>query len=226
MIPIYLGFDPREEVGSHVFTSSLINRASRPVSFCPLHLPLFSSFYGTKQGTNSFTFTRFLIPFLQEWKGWAIFADGADMICRANISELWALRDPYKAVQVVKHDYQTQHPRKYIGTRMECENQHYPRKNWASMMLINCGHFWWRDMTPEHVENLKPLDLLQFSWLKDELIGELPKEWNWLADEYGENPDAKILHWTAGIPGFPHYKDAPHAWYWREAHKRMNHATE
>jgi lipopolysaccharide biosynthesis glycosyltransferase len=41
-----------------------------------------------------------------DYSGWAIFADG-DMVCQADISELWALRDDSKAVQVVKHDYQT-----------------------------------------------------------------------------------------------------------------------
>lgn len=32
------------------------------------------------------------------YKGWAIFA--GDMICNADIAELWKLRDPSKAVMV------------------------------------------------------------------------------------------------------------------------------
>jgi hypothetical protein len=88
MIPIYYGFDPREEIGAHTFVSSVIHRASRPVSLIPLHADLFASFYPPNQrdGSNSFTYTRFLIPFLQDFRGWAIFADGADMVCLADIA--------------------------------------------------------------------------------------------------------------------------------------------
>jgi hypothetical protein len=37
-----------------------------------------------------------------------------------------------------------------------------------------------------------------FRWLDDERIGELPIEWNWLPDEFGVNPEAKLLHYTLG----------------------------
>lgn len=225
MIPIYHGFDPREEYGSHTFVSSVLARASRPVSFTPLHLPLFRSFYSQRAGTNAFTFTRFLIPFLQGFRGWALFADGADMICKADIAELWALRFANHAVQVVKHDYRTKHPRKYVGTCMEAANDDYEGKNWSSLMLINCSHFAWRQMTPEAVETMPPLDLLQFKFIPADRIGELPLEWNWLADEYGENPDAKLLHWTAGIPGFPAYADTAQADDWAREACRVVHVT-
>lgn len=227
MIPVYVGFDPREEAGTHVFTSSLIHRSSWPVSVIPLHLPLFRSFYskGNRDGTNAFIYTRFLVPFLQDWRGWAIFADGADMLMRADIAELWALRDEYKAVQVVKHDYRTKHPRKYCGTQMEADNHDYPRKQWSSVMLINCHHYHWRDITPESVERMTGPELHRFSWLRDEMIGELPAEWNWL-DEYGPNPDAKLIHWTTGTPAFAAYKDSPHADEFRAQLEAVTHVTD
>ena len=226
-VPVYVGFDPREEAGTHVFTSSMIHRASRPVSIIPLHLDLFAAFYGAGQrdGTNAFIYTRFLIPFLQDFRGWALFADGADMMMRADISELWALRDPYKAAQVVKHDYRTRHPRKYVGTAMEAANADYPRKNWSSLMLINCGHFAWRQMTPERIQEMTGPELHRFSWIPEDRVGELPVEWNWLADEYGENPAAKLVHWTAGTPAFPAYADAPHAAEFRAQLALVNHVT-
>ena len=226
MIPIYYGFDPREEVGCHTFTSSLIHRATRPVSFCPLHLEHFKSFYsaGQRDGTNAFIYTRFLIPFLQDFRGWAVFVDGADMVCLGDIAELWAHRDHYKAVQVVKHDYQTKHPRKYVGTQMEAANDDYPRKNWSSVMLINCSHYGWRQMTPEKVEAMPGSELHRFAWMPDAWVGDLPMEWNWIADEYGPNPEAKLLHWTAGIPAWPHYANAPHANDWAEAAVKVTHA--
>jgi hypothetical protein len=226
MIPIYTGFDPREEAGTHVFISSVIEHASAPVAIMPLHLPMFASFYraGQRDGTNNFIYTRFLIPFLQDFVGWAIFVDGADMLCRTDIAELWALRDHYKAVQIVQHSYKTSAVRKYIGTKMEANNEDYPRKNWSSVMLINCAHYAWRQMMPERVERMKGSELHRFTWIDEQFIGALPAEWNWL-DEYGENPDANIVHWTLGTPAFDHYKDAPHAGEFRRQLARVNHVT-
>ena len=228
MINLYFGHDPREEVGTHVFLSSVFEHTKTPVMVSPLHRDMFTSFYaaGQRDGSNAFTYTRFLIPFLQGWTGTAIFADGADMLARCDLSELWAWRDPYKAVQVVKHDYKTKHPRKYIGTPMEAQNRDYPRKNWSSLMIINCSHFAWRDLTPEKVSSMSGPDLHRFSWLKDSQIGGLPIEWNWLADEFGENPEAKILHWTAGIPAIKHYADAPHAAEYRRQMARASFIVE
>lgn len=227
MIPIYTGFDPREEAGTHVFVSSVIERATSPVAIMPLHLPMFQSFYrkGQRDGTNNFIYTRFLAPFLQNFTGWAVFVDGADMLMRADISELWALRDHYKAVQVVQHSYKTKHQRKYIGTKMEAKNDDYPRKNWSSVMLINCAHFAWRDMRPEVVENMPGAELHRFDWMDERFIGELPAAWNWLADEYGESADAKLLHWTCGSPAFEHYKNSPHAADFMAQMARMNYVT-
>lgn len=226
MIRLYSGFDPREEVGYHTFCSSVIHQASEPVAFCPLHADMLKPFYdeGQRDGTNSFIYTRFLIPYLEHFTGWALFVDGADMIVVDDVAKLWALRDPYKAVQVVKHDYKTKNPRKYVGTGMEADNGDYPRKNWSSVMLINCSHYAWRDLTPEFVAKMPGSYLHRFQFIPEKYIGELPKEWNHLADEYGANPEAKLLHWTAGIPGFPHYATAPHAPQWFDATRKITHA--
>jgi lipopolysaccharide biosynthesis glycosyltransferase len=73
-----------------------------------------------------------LIPELMNFAGFAIFVDAADMLCRGDLTELWSMRDKNFAVQVVKHDYRTKHPRKYVGTELEADNQDYPRKNWSA----------------------------------------------------------------------------------------------
>lgn len=228
MINLYVGHDPRETVGTHVFLQSVLDTATAPVSITPLHKPMLARAFGgdVAEGTNAFTMSRFLIPFLQDWRGTAIFADGADMLCRTDIAELERLRDPYKAVQVVKHDYSTRAPRKYVGTQMEADNLDYRRKNWASLMLINCAHYAWRKMTPSVLLDGNKLEALSFSWCPDQYIGELPVEWNWLADEYGENSKAHILHWTQGIPLFDFYADAPHAREYKATAERVNYATE
>lgn len=227
MIHLFSGFDTREAVGYHTFSASVIDKASHPVGIFPLHLSMLP-FYkgGERDGTNAFIYSRFLIPYMMGYKGFAIFVDGADMIVRGDIAELDALCDPWKAVQVVKHDYKTKHPRKYVGTGMEADNRDYERKNWSSVMIINCGHYNWARITPETIDKMSGADLHRFAFIDERFIGELPKEWNWLCDEYGPNPDAKLLHWTAGIPGFPHYKDAPHADEWFAANAKVNHAIK
>lgn len=227
-IQLYAGFDEREEVGYHAFCSSVIQHATVPVAISPLSLQMVQRIYGAghRDGSNGFIYLRFLIPYLQNFEGWAIFVDGADMVVEADIAELWALRDPFKAVQVVKHNYKTKHPRKYIGTQMESANADYPKKNQSSVMLINCAHYAWREMTPEQIESLPGSFLHRFEFIPERYVGELPMEWNWLADEYGENDKAKLLHWTCGIPGFWHYKHAPHADKWFRANQRANHATD
>ena len=227
-IQLFCGFDEREEVGYHAFCSSVIEHASVPVSITPLSLKSVERVYGAghRDGTNGFIYLRFLVPYLMGYQGWAIFADGADMVMQADIAELAALYDPFKAVQVVKHSYTTKHPRKYVGTAMEADNGNWPRKNWTSLMLINCGHYAWRDLTPEKVATLPGSYLHRLSFITDETrIGELPAEWNWLADEYGANGDAKLLHWTCGIPAFEHHKSAPMSYVWFKANARANHAT-
>jgi hypothetical protein len=207
---IYTGYDPREAVGWHVFTQSVMEHASTPVSFHPLQ----RRHSAVPVGSNDFTFSRFLIPQMMGWTGVAIFVDGCDMLCRVDIAELEQLRNPHMAVQVVKHDYETRNPIKYLDTAMECGNPDYQRKNWASVMLINCYHMAWRQVTADRIGKFKPLDLLGLRFIDDDRIGELPIEWNWLADEYGPSADAKLLHWTAGIPAMPRYSDAPHAAEW------------
>lgn len=221
-IPLFAGYDPRESVGYHVFTQSVLENSTAPVAVTPLHLGNLRKVYqgGQRDGTNAFIYSRFLIPYLMGYNGFAIFADGCDMLCRGDIAELWALRDPFKAVQVVKHDYKTKHPRKYIGTSIEAKNADYPKKNQSSLMLINCSHYAWRNITPETVETAPGRYMHRLEFVDDRFVGELPKVWNHLVSEYPPNPDAKIVHFTLGIPAFEHYKDCEFSDEWRMYEKR------
>ena len=178
MIKIYIGYDPREAVAFHVFSNSLIRTASRPLSIIPLALRNLSGYCENhSDGSNEFIYSRFLTPYLNNFEGWAIFADG-DMLCREDVSELWSLRDDSKAVMVVKHDYETKQSIKYLGA----PNQNYPRKNWSSVVLWNCGHESNKILTPDFISSSTGAELHRFTWLDNDLIGELPIEWNWLPD--------------------------------------------
>jgi hypothetical protein len=215
-VHLFCGYDPREDDGYKVFLASVAEHSSVPVVIHRMDSQ------GMPEGTNAFTFSRFLVPYLRGFSGRAIFADASDMLLRADPAELDALFDPSKAVQVVQHAYTTRHPRKYIGTDMECHNRDYQRKNWASLMLINCEHPAWHGMTPERLEcwTEAPSALLGLRWIQDDHIGALPNEWNRLVDEGQAVDGAKLLHWTAGIPAFAHYRDAPGADLWFEQQAR------
>ncbi len=211
-----MGFDQREAVAYHVFCQSVLERSSSPIRFIPLSENLLKKYKETHlDGSNQFVYSRFLAPYLNEYRGWAIFADG-DMVCQADITDLWNLRDESKAVQVVKHDYKTKAHIKYLGNK----NENYPRKNWSSLILWNCEHPANRLLTPDFIQSQPGSFLHRFSWLKDELIGELPAEWNWLAIEYPENPDAKIIHYTLGTPCFRDYSEESMSDLWHQVYDR------
>jgi hypothetical protein len=212
MLKLFCGFDERESVGTWVFISSVLSRATIPVSFIPLHSN------GLPQGTNGFTLSRFLVPWLCDFRGKAIFADAADMICTTDIAPLAAeLNSMRGAVKVVKHQYTTKHKIKYIGTELESPNMNYPRKNWASLMLIDCEHDAWRNLTPDTLAKNPIKDFLEFTFIRDEDIESISDDgWNRMVDEGQSLEGAKILHWTAGIPAFDHYKNAPGAELWRQ----------
>jgi hypothetical protein len=211
-IKLFCGFDEREAIGYAVFCHSVIRRASRPIEFIPL------ASMGLPEGSNAFTVSRFLVPWLCDFKGHAIFCDASDMLMDGDIAELDSLFNPEFAVQVVKHpDYKTRHKTKYRGTSMECPNSDYPRKNWASVMLINCEHPDWVAATPEILARVSPAEMLGLLWTDS--IGELPAEWNCLVDE--GQPAGKLLHWTAGIPGFQAYSGAPFAELWHHERRLL-----
>jgi lipopolysaccharide biosynthesis glycosyltransferase len=203
MIPIFIGYDPREAIAYHVCSNSIIRHSSHPVSINPLALNILKD-YEEKHtdGSNHFIYSRFLVPHLMQYKGWAIFIDG-DMLLRDDIEKLWALRDESKAVMVVKHDYKTKMTEKYLGSK----NEDYPCKNWSSVILWNCGHPANSVVTPEFIQNATGAQVHRFTWLDDELVGELPAEWNWLDIEYEWNPQAKLVHYTLGTPCFHEFSD-------------------
>lgn len=228
MIRLFVGYDQREEVGSHVFTSSLLEHCSQPVAVTHLHKPVLEAEFGRNfaEGSNAFTVSRFLVPALCDFKGRAIFVDGADMLMNGDLADLLDSADTLKPISVVKHNYKTRFPRKYLGTAMESENRDYERKQWASVMVFNCWHQVWKRLTPDVVGRMPIIDLLQLKFLPDADIASIPVKWNWLADEFGENENAKLLHFTAGVPGFPKHADSAHAQDWFRQLKRVNYATE
>ena len=213
-INIVVGFDQRESVAYHTFTQSVIEKSSLPVSFIPLAINTLKGYQETHQDkSNDFVYSRFLTPYLHNFKGWAIFADG-DMICQADIKELWDLKDESKALLVVKHDYKTKAHQKYLGNI----NENYPRKNWSSVILWNCAHPKHSVLTPSFIGSQTGRFLHRFAWLEDSDIGSLPHEYNWLVGWYKEPKDGhpKILHYTEGGPWFENYRNCEYSDVWKK----------
>ena len=223
VIPIFAGYDPRESIAFHVFNQSILETATVPVYIAPLYAPMLRNFDGQQDGTNGFIYSRFLVPSLMGFEGWALYCD-SDMLFREDIAKLWELRDDKYAVMVVKHDYQTRHKLKAIGTALESRNDDYPRKNWSSLVLWNCGHPRNRIVTREFASSAGGKVLHRFEWLQDDDIGEIPGTWNHLCGEYPYDGNAKLVHFTLGIPGFDFYRKCDYSDEWHKTKVQVERA--
>ena len=211
MINIFIGYDNKERVAYNVLSHSIIQNSTKPVAITPIALNnLKDDFVRERNSLSSteFSFSRFMIPHLMNYQGWALFMD-CDMLMFEDIAELWRMRDDSKAIQVCKHDYTPKEETKFLGQ----VQTKYPKKNWSSFMLMNCKKC--TTLTPDYVNKASGLELHQFKWLEgDHLIGDLPLEWNWLVGEYEFKDDVKNVHYTKGGPWFEDYKECDYASDW------------
>lgn len=217
-LKIFIGYDSREDIAYQTAKLSIEKHASVPVEIIPLKLKWLkkSGVYTRpvdKLASTEFTFTRFLIPHLTEFKGWALFID-CDFIFLEDVAKLFAQTKDEYAVMCAQHDYTPAE-----GTKMDGQQQHqYPRKNWSSMMMINCSHPSNAVVTNDFVNNVYKTGAYfhRFSWLNDEEIGKLSHEWNWLVEWYKAPKDGtpKALHYTEGGPWFKEYQNCEYAFEW------------
>lgn len=227
VLKIFIGFDPVESVAWHTMAHSILARSSVPVALVPVNIANLKNIYTRERDpkqSNEFSFTRFLVPYLSGYEGLAAFFD-CDQMLRTDVAELFrvAATEPGKAVHVVQHDYEPKDDIKYLNT----VQYRYPRKNWSSVVLWNCGHPANRQVTPDYVNTASPLELHRFKWLDDSQIGALDVRWNWLVGEYAEPPtDVKNVHWTIGGPYFHEYKQADFADEWYAEFSRMSYCKQ
>ena len=213
-LKVFIGYDEKEAVVFHTCVQSIIETCSVPVSIHPLNLKMFKNYKEThKDGSNNFIYSRFLVPYLTNFSGKALFLDG-DMIVNHDLKDLFDQFDKQYAVQVVKHDYKTKFPIKYLGHK----NDDYPKKNWSSVILFNCSHPKNKILTPKLIETSQGSYLHRFSWLDEKEVGEIPKEWNYLVLEYPETKKAKIFHYTVGAPCFNDFDYGIEAKIWHDVH--------
>lgn len=224
---VFIGHDPREQNAYDVAVRSMLQHASGPVFPAPIsstHLRqvglykrdesldaagrLWCNVSQAPMATQ-FSNARFFAAHLACMKGWVMFVD-CDFLFRADVHELWGLADSQYAVMVVKHQHNAE-----PGVKMDNQVQTaYPRKNWSSLMLINCEHPELRCLTLEYLNATPGRDLHRFAWLPDEAIGDLPLAWNWLEGISDSAIEPKAVHFTRGIPSMPGYEHSQYAEEW------------
>ena len=220
MIRVFLGYDYKESIAYHVACHSILSRSSQPVTIAPVMLSQLQGVFNRERNSlqsTEFSFSRFLVPYLCNFEGWAIFAD-CDVLCLDDIAKLWALRDDKYAVMCVHHDHRPKETTKFLGATQTT----YEKKNWSSVMLMNAPKC--KALTPEYVNTKTGLELHRFRWLEsEELIGEIPQKWNHLVDYNPEVPVSELgmIHYTEGGPYFENYRNCGYADLWRQDFKAM-----
>jgi len=229
-VTVYIGWDSRESIAAEVCKYSILKHATIPVDVVflkqdELKMRGWYSRDVDKLASTEFTFTRFLIPELNQFTGTAIFMD-CDMLVLDDIATLLQQVKKSKAVTCVHHDYTPEE-----GIKMDGQVQTvYPRKNWSSMVVWNCGHKANKHVTKELVNN--PLTtgkyLHRFSWLLDKDIGSVGAEWNWLVGWYKESKTNKpsIIHYTEGGPWFEDYQDCEYSDIWNQYCEEYKESTK
>ena len=222
-LKIFVGWDSREDIAYQVAKASIEKNTKANVEVIPLKQKALrkSGDYWRdvdKLASTEFTFTRFLIPALMDYDGWALFID-CDFVFLDDVEKLFNQVDARYAVMCAHHDYTPN-----AGVKMDGQQQTvYPRKNWSSMMLINCSHPSNKQLTRELVNqsDITGAYLHRFSWLSDSEVGKLSHEWNWLVGWYNQPRDGRprALHYTEGGPWFPQYEDCEYANEWYKMYK-------
>ena len=219
---VFLGYDKKETVAYHVAAHSIMRRSSIPVSITPINRDNMK-FYTRPRGeydSTDFSNSRFLVPFLCDYQGWAVFMD-SDILCLGDIAEFGgyaSLANEYgAAVRLVKHDYEPAEKNKFLGAAQTT----YSRKNWSSVMLFN--NKMCQKLTLDYCHTANGLDLHQFKWVTEEQVRELPKVWNHLVGEANQcEPDhARLVHFTKGTPCFEGYENQPFADLWFDEFRHM-----
>ena len=217
MLKVVIGYDRRESAAVWTLANSLLKNSSIPIHFVFLHLPSLTKANlmwrerDPKQSTD-FTYSRFLTPYLTDYKGKAIFMD-ADMVAMpgADVAELLDYLPMDCDIAVVKHDYKPPNATKFGGAKQEA----YKCKLWSSLMVFNCYSSKCKQLTPLYVNTATGAELHQFAWTHPSRIAAIPEAWNWIPGHSQGEP--KLIHFTEGAPTWKAYRNAPNSdIFWQE----------
>lgn len=190
---VFIGVDRRQPVAFTVCASSVLRHAKSRVCVEPTRIDWVPGF--KRQGLTEFTFLRYLVPWMCNFEGVSVFLDG-DIVVLGDINDLVASADPLAPVSVAKH---------------------VARFEWPSVMVFQnklC-----KVLTPAFVNDPHTAPHL-LEWSNP--IGTLPAEWNHAILWEKHREDAKLLHFTCGLPAWPETKKSPHADKWGDEWKYAN----
>ncbi len=186
---VFIGYDPRQPVAYNVLQSSIHRHSNGRVVVEPLELRKLPI---TRRGLTEFTFSRFLVPWLCDYQGTAIFMD-ADIVVTGDVAELAAQASMECAVQVM---------------------QDQARFEWASVMLFNNANC--TVLTPEFVDDPEN-PLLDLAWGK---VGSFSADWNHCVG-YMEPKQANLYHYTQGLPCWYESAGLPEDDEWLEERRAL-----
>lgn len=220
-LKIFIGYDSREDIAFEVAKASILQHTDAEVLALRLDDLREMGLYWRKpdpMSATEFSFSRFLVPTLCNYRGRALFMD-CDFLVRHSLKPLFEYNDPMKAVWVVKHHYEPTALTKMDGMAQ----RRYPRKNWSSFMWFNCDHPAVYNLTPEIVNGESGMYLHRFMWCRDEDIGELPPTYNYLEGWHTRSQvkDPVCVHFTEGGPWFDGYENVEYAHEWKQMAARV-----
>lgn len=228
MARVFIGYDSREPMAYEVARRSLLRHCPDAyvtplkqdnLRAAGLYRRAFwvddQQAYDSQDGkpfSTEFSFSRFLVPMLgvAEDAHWVAFCD-SDFLFRNCVQDLFDLADDRYAVMCVQRDYQ---PLDGAKLRAGVAQQRYPRKNWSSLMLLNCRHPATRALTTFQANSQPGAWLHGLRWVDDAAIGSLPETWNWLQGWSAPELAAQAVHFTLGTPDVPGAEPTPYDAEW------------
>jgi hypothetical protein len=231
---VFIGFDPRETDAYAVARYSAKRRMTTPVPVHGLvlsrlrHAGLYTRPMEYRDGpmgtrimwdpisdapcSTEFSISRFLIGEIAR-DGWALFMD-SDVLVRGNLTRLFdELDDKFAAYCVKFPEMPTA-----SGVKMDGQVQiPYRRKLWSSVFCLQIRHPANRALTLKMINSVPGRDLHAFSWLEDDLIGELGPEYNYIPGlSSPPRVTPKIIHFSLGLPSLQEYAECEYADLWRD----------
>ncbi|MDB9716713.1 glycosyltransferase [Methylophilaceae bacterium] len=223
-IRIFIGFERASRIPAYVLADSLIENSSIPVEIVFLHKGTLRNFFSRPRGkydSTEFSISRFLVPYLSDYKGWSLYIDN-DMIVEKDVAELSLLMNGDYTIKCTKHNQIVDIDVKFLGEKQTAYNM----KNWSSVMIFNNAKC--KVLTPEYVNSAPGLDLHQFKWVKDihKEIGSIPLEWNYLADVNSVGQELvnkpSLIHYTNGGPFYKATSNCEYSKNWLKVYNRIN----
>jgi hypothetical protein len=202
---IFIGFDSTnigQELAFDICKRSILKNVKTPDDInihCLIKHDLEKKGYFNRDdntGSTEFTYTRFLAPFLCNYKGYAVFCD-SDFLWNCDITDLLQYINKNLAISCVQHEYkECNHKFKMNGIKQEW----YPRKNWTSLIVFNCEHPDVKKLNIENINSQSPQWLHRMHWTEDLNIGNIPHTYNYLVNYYDDINHPNAIHYTDGGP--------------------------